>query len=161
VAKTKVLTAPWHPVTGSLLHYPTDCREFTHYEDPETGEMLTEEQIWEPMPPRPEGYDGWWNPTRKLIRDYKRVFTEADWRPNEPFHASLQIKHMMSGRSAKYLILGPVNSPLDVRTYPMFVSDLIDVAQRFGVRKGGIMSGRWMVSGRGANYGLRAAKEDE
>jgi len=155
MAKTKVLTAPWDPVSGSLLHYEGDGRRFSHYVS-DAGERLERSDIWQTTSENENGL------IEKVVRhDWKLVCTEPEWRDNVPFHASLRIKHMMSGRSAKYLILGPVNSPLDTRTYPMFVADLVDLAFRRGIDKGGIMSGRWMVSRRGQNYGLRAAKEDE
>ncbi len=90
------------------------------------------------------------------------AFSETvDWRPNLPFQACLQIGGMYSGRSAKYLILQPVNSPDDRRTYPMFVSDLLEMIQGYGIDAGGIVCARWMVAKRGENYGLRIARTGE
>lgn len=157
MAKTKVDKAPYS-TNGSLLHYPADGRTFSHYES-DAGERLERSDIWETIQetsPHP-----WGRLERQKRDDWKLVMTEPDWRPNLPFHAAFQIDSMRSGRSAKYVILTPVNAPDDPRTFPMFVSDLIDVAQRQGILVGGVMSGRWMVAKRGMNYGLRLAKDEE
>lgn len=161
--KTTITAAPYGQ-DGSLLHYEGDGRKFLHRADPVTGEVLSDEQIFETVPTWPPTFDhytGQRNTTRKQIRDWVPVYTEIDWRPNDPFHATFAIDSMRSGRSAKYLILTSVESPGDNRTFPMFISDLIDVLVRSGAERRAILSGRWMVSKRGANYGLRLAKEDE
>lgn len=173
MAKTKVLLAPYNSA-GSLMHYPNDARRFLYCADPETGERLERNQIWERIENPDYVADSYssraWGRApmqialmqiERQIRPFVQIFSEIDWRPNEPFRASLQVDHMRSGRSAKYVMLKPVNSPLDLRTYPMFISDLLDVIQRFGIERGSVMSGRWMASKRGQNYGLRAAKDGE
>lgn len=156
MAKTKVLKAPYHPVSGSLLHYPGDGRAFSHYVS-DAGERLERSDIWQTTSENENGR------IEKVIRhDWKLVYTEPEWRDNVPFYAALQIDSMSSGRSAKYVILTHITSVgIDFRTYPMFVADLIDLSVRRGIDKGGFMHGTWMVAKRGANYGLRAAKEDE
>ena len=152
MAKSKVLTAPYDPKTGSLLHHHSDGRHFSHYADPATGERLEREQIWE----RVAGPDGTF--VERLLREFTLVYTEPDWRPNEVFHACLQIDSTRSGRSAKYVIWTPVApGPDDRRTYPMFVTDLVEVL-RAGVERGGIVCGRWIVAKRGQNYGLKVAR---
>ena len=80
------------------------------------------------------------------------------WYPNDPFHAALQISGMMSGYSAKYLILRTPNSD-DPRTFPMFVTDLADAVANIPLIEHGIMHGRWMVRKRGQNYGVALAPE--
>ena len=161
--RTSVEVAPFDQ-DGSLLHFPRDGRKFLHNVDPVTREVLTSEQIWEDVPTDPPRYDIWSGKIvsiRRQIREYEQVYTEIDWRPNEPFSAVLAISAMRNGRSAKYVILTSPNNPFDIRTYPMFVADLIDFASLRGIEKGGLMTGRWMVAKRGENYGLRAAKDGE
>lgn len=75
--------------------------------------------------------------------------------PNDPFHATLRLTGMESGRSAKYVMWAAV-SETDGRTWPMFVADLLDLLQH-GTVTGGVASGRWQVRKRGANYGLARA----
>jgi hypothetical protein len=81
------------------------------------------------------------------------------WYPNEPFTASLKITGMKSGYSAKDLMLESAD-PLDDRTFPMFVVDLVDVVCTLRDIRNGVLHGRWMVRKRGANYGLALASEE-
>lgn len=160
MARTKVTQAPYDK-DGNLLHYPGDGMGFSHFES-DAGERLEASDIWEEVPASMDDYGRWVRPIRIEKRtDYRRIDHEVDWRPNEPFYLELKIAHMLRGRSAKYLVLKPFRPFEPERTYPMFVADLIDVAQRQGIASGGVMSGWWMVSQRGQNYGLRLAKEEE
>lgn len=160
MAKTKVLTAPYHP-DGSLLHYPRDFHQFSHYEVIGTGERLEREQIWERLNPPIVDQHGYTQIERQIRTDWKVVYRQPEWRMNQPWRASLQLDTVTSGRSAKYVIWRPVNLPLDRRTFPMFVTDLLDVVKNGEIQPGGIVSARWMVAKRGQNYGLRLAKEEE
>lgn len=160
MAKTKVLTAPYHP-DGSLLHYPRDCHEFSHYEVIGTGERLEREQIWETVQEASRPDAPWGKIERQIRTDWKAIHIGPEWRMNQPWRASLQLDTVQSGRSAKYVIWRPVNLPLDRRTFPMFVTDLLDVIKTGEIQPGGIVSARWMVAKRGQNYGLRLAKEEE
>ena len=156
--KTSVLTAPYDPRTGSLLHFPGDGRQFDHYEDPETGERLEREQIWEqvgeyePSGPFPR--------MERQVRKFKMIYTEPDWRPNVPFRATMILDSMRSGRSAKYVIWQQHES--DQRDeavgpyFPMFITDLLVVAEG-GIGRGGIVIADWMIAKRGQNYGLKLA----
>jgi hypothetical protein len=145
---------PWSP-DGSLLHHPYDGHRFSHYEDPVTGERLERDQIFERvLPVDPTSVFSF---VERKIRDYRMIHTEAIWKENEPFHASLQLQHVISGRSAKYVVWTAVNNPLDGRTYPMFVRDLLDLARTAGIQKGGIASGRWIATKRGQNFGLKVS----
>ncbi len=162
MAKTKVLEAPYDS-DGSLMHFPGDARKFSHYEDRTTGDRLEREQIWEPIlddPPGPGRY-GLQQIERVIHNNWRAVHTGPQWRPNIPFHATLQVCDLRSGPSAKYVLLQPVSMPLDLRTYPMFIADLITLLKTGHIQQGGIASERWMVAKRGQNYGLRVAKEDE
>lgn len=82
-----------------------------------------------------------------------KPFGEAmDWRSNDPFHATLQLDEVRSGRSAKYVILTPPGDT-DNRQFPMFIADLLVMLKENTV-KHGIVSGRWCARKRGQNYGL-------
>ena len=74
------------------------------------------------------------------------------WRPNEPFHATLCVDQLRSGRSAKYFILTPPGDS-DGRQFPMFAADLLAMLKETTVA-GGVTSDRWCVRKRGQNYGL-------
>jgi len=157
VKKTSVPKAPYAP-DGSLLHFPRDYHPFSHYEDTATGERLERSQIWEPLDPPIIG--SMFMRTERQIRDsWKQVYLEPEWRDNVPFRADFQIYSIASGGSARYLILKSANAPLDLRTWPIFVTDLVDVLRRAGAERGAVLSGRWMVAKRGQNYGLRLANE--
>lgn len=163
--KSSVEQVPYHPSSGSLLHHPNDAVNFSHYEDPKTGARLEHDEIWprlpEPIQPaEPFRHGRYFIQTHgPQQREYVSVNTAPTWRDNLPFHATLQVDHTISGRSAKYVIWKNAYAPLDRRTYPMFVTDLLDVA-RFGIQPGGIVSGRWIVRKRGQNYGLAIAPEE-
>lgn len=155
--KTGVLVAPYSPI-GSLMHYPE--KPFSHYADPETGERLEKNDIWRQLSPVVNGPG--FSTAHEQIRRYVVVRQEPDWRPNLPFHATLQLQETVtSGRSAKYLWLAPVAHGDDHRRFPMFVTDLVAIATTIGVQPAGIISGRWMVAKRGQNYGLRLAREGD
>jgi hypothetical protein len=81
-----------------------------------------------------------------------------DWRTNDPFTATLRLAETRRGRSAAYFIWRAD----DDREFPMFISDMLLLVQS-GVRikPGGMVSTRWMVTKRGANYGIRHAGADE
>lgn len=87
------------------------------------------------------------------------AYAAADkWLPNDPFHATLRLDSTRSGMSAKYVIWVSPNSN-DPRTFPMFVTDLVDTIQHAGRIERGIISARWMVRKRGQNFGLVLAPE--
>jgi hypothetical protein len=161
VKKTTVLKAPYAP-DGSLLHFPGGYRPFSHYEDTKTGERLEHDQIWGiVLLPEKEPRMYFTGMKRQIHHSWKSVHLEPEWRDNVPFSATLQLDHVRSGRSAKYVILTAVNDLLDTRIFPMFVTDLLDTAIAQGITVGGIMDGRWMVAKRGQNYGLRLAHDHE
>lgn len=74
------------------------------------------------------------------------------WRGNEPFTATLTIDRTKSGRSAKYVIW---RDPAG-HEFPMFIVDLVDLAQHATVRRGTVV-GRFHVRKRGQNYGIALA----
>ncbi len=105
-----------------------------------------------------------WHPTTGGLMHYaeKKIycsdlpsdqrFAEPEWRPNEPFEATVKITGMRRGRSAKYLMCQ--DSADEKIFYPMFVADLLDLMPKT-VILGGVVKGWWRVGKRGSNYGLR------
>jgi len=81
-----------------------------------------------------------------------------DWRSNDPFTATLRLAETRRGRSAAYFIWRSD----DDREFPMFISDMLLLVQSgVTIRPGGMVSTWWMVTKRGANYGIRHASAKE
>lgn len=78
----------------------------------------------------------------------------ASWETlHVPFWAVCEIDGMFSGRSAKYLILKDVGTG---RTWPMFISDLVNSIQNNVVEvKDAKLKAYWFGSKKGANYGMK------
>src|ERR1044072_488931 len=71
------------------------------------------------------------------------------WLPNEPFSATLTITGFSRGRSsAKFYFESAGNL-----RFPMFMTDMVDLVRTAKIDKG-VVSGRWIVRKRGANYGI-------
>lgn len=110
--------------------------------------------------PRPVAYRAPFDQDGNLLHYvYTSAYTRApgeasglDWRPVEPFTATLTIETMHSGRSAKYL---EWRDP-DGHRYPMFVADLLAML-REAVIDHGTLTASWLVRKRGENYGIRLA----
>lgn len=77
-----------------------------------------------------------------------------EWRPNEPFSATIRFTDYGRGRSAAYFNWQDENGQM----YPMFISDLADLLTKRSVVDGEAV-GLWIVRKRGQNYGL--AMHDE
>ncbi|GAA4946275.1 hypothetical protein HD597_006788 [Nonomuraea thailandensis] len=73
----------------------------------------------------------------------------AEWRPNEPFTATLRITGWERGRSAARFFL----ADQDDHEFPMFLKDLCTMLNATTVSRGTV-TGRWHVVKRGENYGL-------
>lgn len=87
-----------------------------------------------------------------------RYGPQPEWRPNDPFTATLWLAETRRGRSAAYFIWRSG----DGREYPMFISDMLLLVQSgVTIKPGGSVSTRWMVTKRGANYGIRHAPAEE
>lgn len=80
---------------------------------------------------------------------YGAYGTPIDWRPNEPFKATLTVKMLERGRSAARIWF---EDP-DGRRYPMFGQSLIETMQKL-VFTNGTAEATWIVVKRGANYGI-------
>lgn len=77
----------------------------------------------------------------------------VDWRPNDPFEATLALEGANRGRSSAYFVwVGE-----DGAQYPMFITDMVQLLQRQGVRKGGKVTTRWHAVKRGNNHGIALA----
>lgn len=74
----------------------------------------------------------------------------VDWRPNEPFYASLDLVDMERGRSAARFIW---NHGATRTRYPMFMAGMLNIAQNEIIHHGEAM-GWWIVVKRGQNYGI-------
>lgn len=75
------------------------------------------------------------------------------WRPVEPFHATMRVERTQRGRSAAYFIW----TDQDGRTFPMFISDLLELLLDRDVASGQV-TGWWAVRKRGENFGIRIAE---
>lgn len=90
--------------------------------------------------------------------DVPPVRIEPEWRPNEPFPATLTLDGTARGRSAAYFRWTGESGA----EYPMFISDLADVlASNVTAVRAGSVTAWWMVAKRGSNYGLRLATPAE
>ena len=109
-------------------------------------------RTWNPkLPEVPVDNDGNWL--------HYPTYEHTGWETiHQPFFDRMIMGGMVTGRSAKYLILKSTTTGKD---YPMFISDLLA-----GIQKGllsvesvegeGYVSAHWTGSKRGANYGIKA-----
>jgi hypothetical protein len=81
----------------------------------------------------------------------------AEWRDNEPFHEMLTLDGAVRGMSAARLRWYAEGG----RRFEMFLTDLVDMINRTPNLYKGAISGWWMVSKRGRNYGIRLATDEE
>lgn len=104
-----ITEAPFHPVTGSLMHYP--------------------ERVYQGI----------------------GQYLEPEWRDvSKPFCLSIFCASMSRGRSAAYFIWRDANGA----TYPMFMTDMLEVIQKARIFNGCIVDGWFTIRKRGQNYGL-------
>lgn len=72
-----------------------------------------------------------------------------DWRPNEPFQATLRLDRLERGRSAaRFWFTGE-----DGTHYPFFGQGLVDMLSKVTLDHGTV-TGTWIAVKRGANYGI-------
>jgi hypothetical protein len=76
--------------------------------------------------------------------------SKIDWRPNEPFHATLRIDRLERGRSAARFWF--VDDTLEIE-YPFFGQGLVEMLSKANMQ-GGVVEGTWIAVKRGANYGI-------
>lgn len=85
------------------------------------------------------------------------VIVGPDWRPNVPFVATLRLASTRRGRSAAYFIWQDEAG----REFPMFISDMLALIQGGTIVANGVVTAHWIVTKRGANYGIRIATGKE
>ena len=90
---------------------------------------------------------------RGNLRDY--VWGSSEWRPNDPFHATLTYVGYTRGRSAA----GFVWADDEGHNYPMFMKQMDELLTegRIGIdllHGTSIVTGTWQVVKRGSNYGI-------
>lgn len=87
-----------------------------------------------------------------VYRTFPGAIDNGEWRPNDPFPASLFYKTWQRGRSAVRVIW----EDIDGNTYPMFMKDMDTLLTngRIDSDQGAVVHGEWWVVKRGANYGI-------
>jgi len=85
-----------------------------------------------------------------VLASYVYPSAEIDWRPNDPFEATLELVHSSRGRSSVVFIYRDIATDIH---YPLFVSS-VDSMLRHATIKAGRVTGVWQVAKRGQNYGL-------
>lgn len=77
-----------------------------------------------------------------------------DWRPNEPFTATLTLDRLERGRSAaRFWFVDEAGT-----RYPVFGQGLVDMLTQVTLDHGTVR-GRWIAVKRGANYGIELLEE--
>lgn len=89
---------------------------------------------------------------RTRLLEYDPYGPGADWRPNDPFEATLVLVDYERGRSAARFVWH--DQQTDTR-YPMFMSGMLDLVKNHSLHKGRVTA-TWQVVKRGQNYGLEA-----
>lgn len=75
---------------------------------------------------------------------------DIDWRPNDPFDATLTIRRLERGRSAARFWF---EDEATKTMYPFFGQTLVDMLTNADMIKGKVR-GTWIVVKKGANYGI-------
>ena len=74
----------------------------------------------------------------------------VDWRPNEPFAATLRLDRLERGRSAaRFWFIDEMSGV----HYPFFGQGLTEMLSKVTLEKG-VVTGTWIAVKRGANYGI-------
>lgn len=94
--------------------------------------------------------DGWEMPPYA-----SRGYTGIEWRPNEPFEATLKIVRLERGHSAARFWFEDENGT----EYPMFGQGLVEMLES-GTMDHGVTKGIWIGVKRGANYGIERYEPD-
>ncbi|MFE2994178.1 hypothetical protein ACFXG4_04090 [Nocardia sp. NPDC059246] len=80
----------------------------------------------------------------------------SEWRPNEPFEASLRIVGTVRGQSAARYIAEDIETGCQ---YPMFMTEMLAIIQLATIDRG-VIAGTWIGCKRGANYGIRLKSQE-
>ena len=93
-----------------------------------------------------------WNGHEQIERTRLMEYAEygtIDWRPNEPFTATLRLDRLERGRSAaRFWFIDEEGTE-----YPFFGQGLVEMLSRVMLDHG-VVTGTWIAVKRGANYGL-------
>lgn len=82
---------------------------------------------------------------------------QTDWRPNDPFTASLRIVGTERGRSAARFVAEDTETGC---RYPMFMTEMLAIIQTATIDRG-VITGTWIGCKRGANYGIRLETQEQ
>lgn len=97
----------------------------------------------------------WGDKAGDMLSYAGNYYTAIEWRENIPFQAKMKIIRYERGRSAARFILEDTEG----HTYPMFLSNMVEILTSVGVEPGGYISGMWQGVKKGANYGLQLIPE--
>lgn len=79
-----------------------------------------------------------------------------EWREIEKWHDTMLLVGQQRGRSAAFFLL----VGRDHQTYPMFMSDSLEMMQTATIARGTV-TGHWTVVKKGRNFGLKYLPETE
>jgi hypothetical protein len=91
------------------------------------------------------------------LMEYVGTVEPHEWRENKPFSALLAIEGIERGMSAARFIWHADGG----RTFPMFMTDMVDLLKNAPNLCKGTVHTWWMVQKRGQNYGVRLARPEE
>lgn len=86
----------------------------------------------------------------ETLAGYVYPGNDVEWRPNDPFEATLELVHSSRGRSSAVYIYRDIATNI---RYPLFISS-VEFMLRHATIKAGQVTGVWQVVKRGQNYGL-------
>jgi hypothetical protein len=105
---------------------------------------------WVPDLPREE-----WPRVTRLMEYVSGYGTTVEWRPNEPFLATLKLERLERGRSAaRFWFSDPEGTE-----YPFFGQGLTEMLQKVTLDHG-VVTGVWIAVKRGANYGIELYEDE-
>lgn len=82
------------------------------------------------------------------------IHMDPEWRDNKPFH--LPVLHLDTyGRGRSSVRFMWIDG--DGHTYPMFVSDMVEVVKMRRIEDGAVRDSQWIGKKKGANYGIGLA----
>jgi len=86
------------------------------------------------------------------------------WKENCEFQAIFRVSGFERGRSAAHFILEAIQIPADLpngiksgKSFPIFMTDLLDLIQNKTIINGNIESSLWTFCKRGKNYAVKLA----
>lgn len=109
----------------------------------------------------PYGTRTWWDgrvwQESPALREYAGGYEkDLEWKPNEPFTATLSIVSLERGRSAARFWFEHSETGV---LYPVFGQGLVEILAKSNVYAGEV-SGTWIVVKKGQNYGIELYEEE-